>query len=69
MILNIMNSKFEPKKREKKIRLNVTIDESLMGMLENIMEGYNVNLSTATNDVLEYFKDEIWEKNLVENEN
>jgi len=64
-----MNSKFEPKKREKKIRLNVTIDESLMGMLENIMEGYNVNLSTATNDVLEYFKDEIWEKNLVENEN
>ena len=58
-------SKFNPKRKEKKIVLNVTIDESLMKMLEDIMKGFQTNLSSATNDVLDYFKTEIWDKDLV----
>ena len=63
---NTMVKKFTAKVGEKKALLNATIDIELMNMLKEIKEIFKVNLSNATNDVLQYFKDEAWDKGAIE---
>ena len=53
-----MKNPFKPRVREKKEVLGVTINSSLMQMLKEIMEGYDVNISTAVSEVLEHFKEQ-----------
>lgn len=61
-----MVTTFNPTKKRNKEKLIVTIDATLMDMIKEIMKGYKTNISVAVNDILEYFKEEVWDKGIVD---
>jgi len=60
-----MAKKFIKEQSESKEILNATIDKSLMNMIKEVRDGFKISISKATNDILDYFKTEIWDKDLV----
>lgn len=52
---------FNPKKKEKKISINATIDESLKEMIDKVSEGYDLGFAPALNEILLYFKKTLWD--------
>ncbi len=51
---------FKPTKKDKKVQISATIDESNFNLINEILEKDNLQFSTALNDILTYFRKE-WE--------
>ena len=60
-----MVTKFNPKKKEAKRRINSTISGANITMVEEVEEGFQESFSSALDGVLDYFREEVWDKNKV----
>ncbi len=55
---------FTPNKKNNKVALNITISVQNMAVIEEVMTNFNVGMSKATEEILNYFRDE-WNKGTV----
>ncbi len=55
---------FKPNKKNNKVALNITISVQNMAVIEQVMKNFDVGISKATEEILNYFRDE-WDKGTV----
>ena len=60
-----MGKKLIRENKRNKLKIVASIDAELGDMIQEIMEGFNIGLSKAVGDVLDFFKTEVWDKGVV----